>query len=252
VQVARLGNPLVNEVLIPLRAKDRYNATEPEDDAKNIQDFIVNPGTSQPGGAALIPFLNSLTGCTPTTGRADLDLILLRGIDGGTASALAGAIPSLAPFATAGGNQNTEEDDGPEVGDMLRLNINVPPTASGARNPLGFFGGDPAGFPNGRRVGDDVLDIDARAAAGGVLHALGAINCPVSVGLSDNVQSNDVPYLDTFPYLGLPHQGFSHEHDHGVSTVTVLSLGMGLLGLLLAAAVAGPRIIGAIRRRVTG
>ena len=83
-----------------------------------------------------------------------------------------------------------------------------------ATSPLGFFGGDPAGFPNGRRVGDDVLDIDLKAAAGAILHILGAINCPISVQLSDNVQQNDVPYLTTFPYLGLPHEGYRHAHDH--------------------------------------
>jgi len=238
VQVSRLGNPLVNEVLMPLSFKDKFNATQPEDDAKNIENFIVNPGTSQ-GPAALVPLLNSVTGCTPTDGRADLDLVLLKGIPAGTLG-----LP---------GTQDTQQEGGPVAADMLRLNMNVAPTTgTGSYSPLGAFGGDVAGFPNGRRVGDDVLDIDARAAAGGILHLLGAINCPASLGISDNVQSNDVPYLDHFPYLGLPHQGYNHEHDHGVSVFSAATLGMGLLGFILAIAVAGPRAIGAVRRRVRG
>ena len=236
VQVSRLGNPLVNEVLIPLGFKDKFNATQPKDDAKNIEDFIVNPGTSQ-GAAAFVPLLNSVTGCTPTDGRADLDLTLLKGIPAGTLG-----LP---------GTQDTQHEGGPVPADVLHLNTNVEPTTgSGSYSPLGAFGGDVAGFPNGRRVGDDVLDIDARAAAGGILHLLGAINCPASLAISDNVQSNDVPYLDHFPYLGLPHQGYNHEHDHGVSVFSALTAGMGLFGLLLAIAVAGPRAIGAVRRRV--
>jgi hypothetical protein len=207
VQVSRLGNPLVNEVLLPLTFKDRFNGTPPTNDV-NIRDFIVNPGTSQ-GPAALIPLLNSITMCTPTTNRADLELVLLKGIDQATANALAAAVPSLAPFAMAGGNQLSAN---PTVADMQRLNYNVAPSTT--PSPLGFFGGDPAGFPNGRRVGDDVLDIDLKAAAGAILHILGAINCPISVQLSDNVQQNDVPYLTTFPYLGLPHEGYRHAHDH--------------------------------------
>lgn len=197
-QVSRLGNPLVNEVLIPLKAKDLYNATEPDDDAGNIRNFIVNPGTSQ-GPAALIPILNSLTGCTPTTNRSDLELALLTGIPGGV-------VPGFA------GNRETQKDK-VAVADMLRLNYNIPPATT--PNTLGLLGGDVAGFPNGRRVGDDVLDIDLKAAGGAILHVLGAINCPASLTLTDNVNGNDVPYLTTFPYLGRPHQGYRHPHTHG-------------------------------------
>jgi len=238
VQVSRLGNPLVNEVLIPLGFKDKFNATQPKSDAKNIEDFIVNPGSSQ-GGAALVPLLNGVTGCTPTDGRVDLQAVLLQGIAAGTLG-----LP---------GTRDTQRDGGPVSADVLHLNTNVAPTTgTGSYSPLGAFGGDVAGFPNGRRVGDDVLDIDARAAAGAILHLLGAINCPASLGISDNVQSNDVPYLDHFPYLGLPHQGYNHEHDHGVSVFSAATLGMGLLGFILAIAVAGPGAIGAVRRRLRG
>jgi hypothetical protein len=232
VQVSRLGNPLVNEVLIPLKAKDKFNATQPKNDGANFSNFIVNPGNSQ-GPAALIPLLNGVTGCTPTNGRMDLDLALLKGIPAGVLG-----LP---------GNQDTQRAGGPVTADLLRLNYKVPP-ATDAYSPLGAFGGDVAGFPNGRRVGDDVLDVAARAAAGGVLHLLGAINCPASLGVSDNVQANDVPYLDHFPYLGLPHEGFNHNHDHGSSPMAAVSMGLGAAGLLIGLSLAAGRFVPRLRR----
>ena len=238
-QVSRLGNPLVNEILLPLSIKDRYNATEPEDDGEFIAPYITDPGTTPPGNLTIVPVLNAFVdSCIPTTGRVDLDLALLSGIPAGTLG-----LP---------GTQDTQNDDGPVQADVLHLNTNVAPTTgTGSYNPLGAFGGDVAGFPNGRRVGDDVLDIAAKAAGGGILHLLGAINCPVSLQLSDNVQENDTDYLSQFPYLGTPHQGYNHVHDHGSDAVNMAAMGLGLLGLLLALALAGPRVIGAARRRIT-
>jgi hypothetical protein len=233
-QVSRLGNPLVNEVLIPLSAKDKYNGTHPSQDAQNIRDFIVNPGMSQ-GNAALIPIINGLTGCTPVNDRTDLELALLKGIPDGV-------IPGFP------GNQETQRPGGPVVADMIRLNYNVAP--AGSPNILGLLGGDIAGFPNGRRVGDDVTDIDLKAAAGAVLHVLGAINCPASLTLGDNVNENDVPYLGQFPYLGTPQNGYNHDHDHSsMTTPSVLAAGFGLLGLALAVGIAAPRILPRLKRR---
>jgi hypothetical protein len=233
VQVSRLGNPLVNEVLLPLTAKDKFNASQPRNDAANFSSFIINPGNSQ-GPAALIPLLNGVTGCTPTNGRADLDLALLKGIPAGVLG-----LP---------GNQDTQRKGGPVQADLLRLNYKVAP-ATDAYSPLGAFGGDVAGFPNGRRVGDDVLDIAARAAAGGVLHLLGAIDCPVSLGVSDNVQANDVDYLDHFPYLGLPHEGYNHDHDHSSLPMTsAVSMGLGAFGLLIGLSIAAGRFVPMLRR----
>jgi len=242
VQVSRLGNPLVNELLLPFGAKDLFNASEPKNDVANgFDNLIVNPGASQ-GPAALIPLINSLTSCTPTDGRIDLDLIFLKGIDAGTAGALAAAVPGLQPFADAGGNQDTQQPGGPTPADMLRLNYNVQPSAQQSRSPLGFFGGDPAGFPNGRRVGDDVVDIALKGGGGAVLHVLGFISCAASLGLSDGVQSNDMPYLTSFPYMGTPHEGYRHEHDHGgPSPLVVAGMGIGsgvLVGGLLLGGVA--------------
>jgi|GEM_PF-440777 len=200
VQVSRLANPLVNELLVPVRAKDQFNGSEPAGDAA-FRDFIVNPGTSQ-GPNALIPLLRGITGCTAVTGRADLEAALLTGIP-------AGVVPGFP------GNKDTQAT-GTVIADLLRLNFNIPPTA--APNRLGLLGGDIAGFPNGRRVFDDTVDIDLQAAGGVLQPLVGLPACPVAATLSDNVNGNDVPYLSRFPYLGIPHQGYIHDHDHGSPT----------------------------------
>ena len=228
VQVSRLGMPLVNELLLPFTVKDRYNASEPRDDKKNIADFIVNPGQQSAG---LVSLLNTLTNCTPVSGRSDLKLIFLTGIPDGVLSGFPG-------------NMDTQHPGGPVPSDMLRLNYNVPPTAS--PNPLGLLGGDPAGFPNGRRVGDDVVDVALKGAAGGVLQALGGLDpddCNPGVApldLTDGVDNNDVLYLTAFPYLGTPHQGYDHKHRHGAYSMTTLTMGIGsglLVGGILLGAV---------------
>lgn len=227
--VSRLGNPLVNEVLMPLDIKNVFNSSEPtSDEANNIDEFIINPGNSQ-GGASLVPLLNTITGCTPENGRSDLALVFLSGIP-------AGVVPGF------DGNMDTQGTGNP-LSEMLRLNYNIAPSTS--PNSLGILGGDVAGFPNGRRVGDDVLDVALKGAAGGVLQALGAIDpatCNVApLDLSDNVDGNDVPYLSEFPYLGTPHQGYEHSHSHGSPvSVTTLGIGAGLTatGLVLAGLIA--------------
>ena len=87
---------------------------------------------------------------------------------------------------------------------MLRLNVAIPPTAS--PNPLGVLGGDLAGFPNGRRVGDDVTDIALRAMAGAT-PLTPQFNTGINAQLGDGVSGNDVPYLSAFPYLASPQSG---------------------------------------------
>ncbi len=222
VQVSRLGNPLVNELLMPLEHKDRFNATEPKDDGENFADFIINPASSQ-GAAALIPVLvgalnNPPDSClTPVNERVDLDLVLLKGIPAG--------------LLMLPGTQDTQQEGGPVQADMLRLNFDVPVAAD--PHPLGVFGGDVAGFPNGRRVGDDVADIFARAGAGAVLELLDEKNdlCLASLEVTDNVQENDVEYLDSFPYLGTPHEAYNHGHDHGKGpSAMIMSTNAALIG----------------------
>ena len=187
VQVSRLGNPLFNEVIVPVGDKDRWNALDPSDDS-SFEKYV-----NQPELAKLLPVL--YPGAFPnlaahTANRADLHAILLTGIPGGIVS----------------GFQNFT---GPKPADMLRLNVAIPPTTS-KPNALGVVGGDLAGYPNGRRVFDDVVSIELKAVAGATIPlvdpsyqvdgAVGAVSSYLTPG-ADRYQSN-------FPYLGSPHDGF--------------------------------------------
>ncbi len=181
VQISRLGNPLVNEVVIPLKLKDAFNGLSPKDDAI-AAPFVLDP---------LLPKLMKAVFKIdiPSAPRNDLVAIFATGIK-------AGSVPGAPTF-------NTFLSDG-KPHEMLRLNVAIPPSAT--QNRLGLLGGDPAGFPNGRRVGDDVTDIALRAMAGGTPFTPKTNKSPNNT-LGDGVSENDVPYLDKFPYLGLPHSG---------------------------------------------
>src|SRR5690348_2469542 len=143
VQVSRLGNPLFNEVIVPMGDKDKWNAVHPAAD-KAFAKYVEHPEL-----AKLLPVL--YPGVFPrleklTAKRADLVAILLTGIP-------KGIIPEFQNYT------------GSVLADMMRLNVAIPPTKS-KPSPLGLLGGDPAGFPNGRRVFDDVVNIELRAVAG--------------------------------------------------------------------------------------
>jgi hypothetical protein len=187
VQVSRLGNPLFNEVIVPVGDKDRWNAVDPIDDV-GFEKYV-----NQPELAKLLPVL--YPGAFPnlaayTANRADLHAILLTGIPGGI-------VPGFQNFT------------GPKPADMLRLNVAIPPTAA-SPNALGVVGGDLAGYPNGRRVFDDVVSIELKAVAGATIPlvdpsytvdgAVGAVSSYLTPG-SDRYQA-------AFPYLGTPHDGF--------------------------------------------
>jgi hypothetical protein len=180
VQVSRLGMPLVNEVVVPLGAKDRFNASSPDKDqqfAGKVQD---------PELAALIP--NLYPGVdVPDAPRNDIVTIFLTGIPG------LNQPPNVTPS------------------EMLRLNIAVPPRSFGQESRLGVLGGDNAGFPNGRRLVDDVVDIELRALAGGTPFTPSHNKAPNNI-LGDGVDRNDLPFLNRFPYLHGPHQGYVHGH----------------------------------------
>src|SRR5205807_2125311 len=145
VQVSRLGNPLFNEVLVPLSMKDYWNTQPPAADAQ------FAGGVSSPQLAALLPglfpnvFPNLANYAKP---RADLLAILLTGIPNGVIRGFPGNFT------------------GSVQADMLRLNMTIPPTPVGSASNLGVVAGDNAGFPNGRRVFDDVVTIELRAIAG--------------------------------------------------------------------------------------
>ena len=170
VQVSRLGNPLINELIIPLGLKDKYNRTSPANDLGNF------------GAGALAPepakLLNALFGLgIKETGRTDIVEALLTGIPGFTAI---GSKPAPA--------------------DTLKINLGVPPSAS--PNRFGVLGKDLAGFPNGRRLADDVTDIELRVIAGALLTP------PKNIPLGDGVDQNDKPFSATFPYVVPGTSGF--------------------------------------------
>ena len=184
VQVSRLANPLVNEVVIPVREKDHFNRTTPDRDAELYGGFVVKPEL-----AAIMNALFDLK--VPETGRADIVLAVLQGI------------PGL--------NQQT----GKPV-DTLKVNLGVAPTDRPKR--LGVLAGDNAGYPNGRRLTDDVTDIALRVVAGvladpakfpSLKDACKTATCPNTTPLGDGVDSNDKSFLSTFPYLPKTDSGFA-------------------------------------------
>ncbi len=171
VQVSRLGNPLVNEVINDYATKDLFNGTQPAGDSQFVGRFLT------PELAALIHAL--IDPQTPTSNRQDLVAVLLTGLPGLNKSALAS----------------------PTLADELRLNTSIAPSSSdpNAVNRLGVLGGQLDGWPNGRRLADDVVDIAVQAVAG----ATDGVSIPSVVG--DGVNANDVPFQAHFPYLADPH-----------------------------------------------
>jgi len=189
VQVSRLGEPLINEVIIPLGQKDFWNSQEPAGDSQ-FANFYAHPEL-----AALLPGL--YPGVFPNLAayskpRADLEAILLTGI----------------PSGIIKGFQNFT---GTKQSDFLRLNMAIPPSA----NPslLGLLGGDLAGFPNGRRVFDDIVAVELRAIAGVTIPlvdptfkpdaAAGLVNDFIPVQIPEGVR-----YSKHFPFLGQPFGGY--------------------------------------------
>ncbi len=171
VQVSRLGNPLVNEVIIPLGKKDLFNRTSPAGDAKRFGSFVVKP--------ELAAILNALFKVNaPENNRTDIVQALLTGIPGLT-RIRKGAPPT----------------------DTLKLNMGVPPTEN--PNRFGVLAGDNQGFPNGRRLGDDVVDIEVQVVAGFLKGN--------KVPLGDGVDQNDKAFSDRFPYLAAPDSGFDSD-----------------------------------------
>jgi Domain of unknown function (DUF4331) len=173
VQVSRLGNPLINEVLIPTDLKDHWNASQPADD-KQFEKYYTNPIL-----ATVLQKLYPQFGPFTDTGRSDLVAVLLTGLK----------TPAL-------------NYTGPTLADELRLNLSIPPTPSDKVSRLGVLGGDLAGYPNGRRLGDDVVDISERVVGGALIGH--------SLPLGDGVDANDVPDQTVFPYVADPFSGFDN------------------------------------------
>jgi hypothetical protein len=173
VQVSRLGNPLINEVVIPTNLKDYWNAQSPAND-KQFEKYYANPIL-----ATVLQKLYPQFGPFQDTNRQDLVQVLGTGLK--------------SPMLNFTGSTFADE---------LRLNLSIAPTPFDKINRLGVLGGDLAGYPNGRRLEDDVIDISERAV-GGVL--IGH-----SLPLGDGVDANDVPNLHVFPYEPMPFSGFDN------------------------------------------
>lgn len=184
-QVQRMGNPLINELVIGTGSKDRFSMDAPANDAQFV-GFFADP--------ALPRVLNALTNgvlAIPAPPRFDL-------------RPLVQYVPPIAAAGTAPG----------PIADLLRLNTGVPPTPEASASRLGVLGGDNAGFPNGRRVFDDVTDIALRVVAGGVLvtPSFPGFNAAINGKLGDGVNVNDTAYQPAFPYVGYAASGRDRRH----------------------------------------
>ncbi|MBZ0110959.1 MAG: DUF4331 family protein [Thermoanaerobaculia bacterium] len=186
VQVSRLGMPLVNEVVIGLGDKNKFNASRPKDDLANFANYVTNP--------TLPAVLEVLFGVRAPSNlpRADLVATFVTGFEGVNALG---------------------------VGEMVRLNTAIPPTPKADQHYLGVVGGDLAGFPNGRRPGDDVVDVALRVVMGGLCHPIAALG-GLDLGLcspadapdgllayTDQTYQGPDQFDDLFPYLRTPLAG---------------------------------------------
>ncbi len=184
-QVSRLGMPLVNEVVIGLEDKDGFNRSTPHDDAQ-FATYVTNPTLPE-----LLEILFGAAGVRAPDNFPRTDLV--------------------AAFATGVAGLNFLSDG--TIAEMLRLNTSIPALAAGSQNNLGVLGGDNAGFPNGRRPGDDVVDIELRAAMGVLCHAFPGVFCSPADAPSGNLPFTDGTIQDAaqfdsvFPYLRSPHGG---------------------------------------------
>ncbi len=190
VQVSRQAAPLFNEVIVPLGEKDLWNSLPPNQDSQFLDDV------QHPEVPGLLPVL--YPGVFPnlaayTKPRADLVAILLTGIP-------KGIIPGFQNFT------------GTTLADLLRLNMAIAPSSN--PNILGILGGDLAGFPNGRRVIDDVFTIELRALAGVTIPLVDKSFTPDAAAslVTDGLTPSNInsPFLSSFPYLGVPYDGFDN------------------------------------------
>lgn len=177
-QVSRLGMPLVNEVVIGLKDKDRFNASEPKDDGQFLT-YVTNP--------TLPELLEILFGVTAPNNFPRNDLI----------TAFLTGVPDL------------NSPDGVTASEMLRLNPSIATTAAGAQNDLGVLGGDNAGFPNGRRPVDDTVDVSLRVAMGVLADPADAPDGDLEY--TDGVQLDPTELRTAFPYLATPIAGSPND-----------------------------------------
>lgn len=210
VQVSRLGMPLTNEVVLPLGLKDAFNGLKPENDtplfaSNTAAGALLRNSVLKPELQSLLPVLypNTFSAANlPSGDRNDLFAIFLTGIPGVNQQTNSGDPRSNAAKVAS---------------DQLRLNTAIAPTAAVCQGKrLAAMDGDLAGFPNGRRLEDDVTDIALRAVAGGygtfLSSNLGLPNLSPGNILGDGVDKNDASCLSSFPYVGTPHSGYDRMH----------------------------------------
>jgi len=236
VQISRLGMPLVNEAVLPLALKDVFNGLKPEQDVAVytnqgnldptflLQNRVENPelgqllcglyGVPMPGPAANCN--TPVTDGTPRSGRGDIFDIFLQGMV--LANPFTITTHSGATQLPAGFNVNRPTQVTPA--DMLRLNTAIKGDAcSSTPSRLGVLGGDACGFPNGRRLADDVVEIEILAVAGAAYEVLDdrdtdfSFNAAFLSVLTDSIDENDKAFMTEFPYLASPHQGQTRVHD---------------------------------------
>jgi hypothetical protein len=180
--------PLVNEVVIGMDDKDRFNASKPRDDAR-FADYVTNPALP-----ALVQTLFPAAAAPTNFPRTDLVTVFLKGLPG------------------------VNQPKSVVASEMMRLNTSIAPTPAASQNPLGMAGGDNAGFPNGRRPADDVVDVSLRVAMGALCVLTGAadtlkVGCTPSdapaggLPLTDGVRKDARAYWNAFPYLNTPLPG---------------------------------------------
>nr|WP_235953664.1 DUF4331 domain-containing protein [Noviherbaspirillum galbum] len=200
-QVSRLGMPLVNEVVIGMDDKDRFNASKPTDDAQ-FANYVTNPTLP-----ALVQTLFPAAKAPTNFPRTDLVTVFLKGLSG------------------------LNQPKNVVASEMMRLNTSISPTPVASQNPMGVAAGDNAGFPNGRRPADDVTDLSLRVAMG-ALCVLTGDNDALKVGckpadapagglpLTDGVRKNADSYLSRFPYLNPPIPGNRAGTDSAATSGT--------------------------------
>ncbi|MFJ1648159.1 DUF4331 domain-containing protein [Streptomyces sp. NPDC088258] len=217
-QVSRLGNPLVNEVVVPLKYKDAFNSISPD------QDRTVQPVVDKVYDPILPKLIQKVYGIpAPKTPRDDLAEIYLTGI-----------CKACGPIQADLNAHSLNKDANPGQlvpAEELRLNMAVAPTAKPQR--LGVLAGDLAGFPNGRRLTDDVIDISLQAVEGAA--QTGKLVPALAAG--DKVNANDLAFGARFPYLALPHTKAVNSPSTGAKRSSVLhpdnAVAIGGLGALL-------------------
>ncbi len=197
-QVSRLGSPLINELVVPLGLKDAFNSLSPQfdQDVPEVVAAVLDPefpkiirqgiGAFGVFGGGGIPVIN-----LPPAPRNDIANIFVFGIPAGT-------VPGAPGFTTRLTDGRPHE--------YLRLNTAIPVTPVGSRSRFGLLGNDPGGYPNGRRVFDDVVDVNVRALLGGTPFTP-AQNVAPNNTFNDGVSANCEGFLTRFPYLQTPNQG---------------------------------------------